>query len=79
MTAFPSEIGFEHDGVEHRASIPQALHISPAKALQTAESGLLVELGDAFFHPLRDRKLQADRFPSSCETKPGGPMKNVGS
>ena len=54
--------------VSTAASVPRILHMSTAKALQTAaRSGRLEKLGDAFLHPLRARKLRASRFPSSFE------------
>ena len=54
--------------VSTAASEPTIQLVSTAKALQTAaRSGRLEKLGDAILHPLRARKLQASRFPSSCE------------
>ena len=54
--------------VSTAANAPPILHISTARAHHTAAgSGRLEKLGDAFFHPLRVRKLRAGRVPSSCE------------
>ena len=50
------------------ASVPPILHSSTARALHTAAgSGRFEKLGNAFFHPLRARKLRASRFLPSCE------------